>query len=306
MSAIQTMKGRWIGGLLGWLVWAGALAGETLTIATYNVENYGAVDRMTGTGYRKEYPKGEAEKQALRTVIRGLDADVLLLQEMGPQPYLDELKRDLATEGLDYPETVLLAGDDADRHVALLAKRPVKAVVQHTDLTFRYFELEAVAVKRGLLEVTLATAAGEITLWAVHLKSRYTDRPDDPASAKRRGGEATVIRDRVLAKFPDPRTGRFMILGDFNDVKSSAAVRYMAKRGKTLIAELLPVSDSRGETWTYCFKKEDTYQRVDHILVSPGLMPAVDGGRGMIYDGAGALAASDHRAVKVTLEVGGK
>jgi hypothetical protein len=41
-------------------------------------------------------------------------------------------------------------------------------------------------VKRGLLEITLATTAGDLTLFGLHLKSRFTDRPDDPMSAVRR------------------------------------------------------------------------------------------------------------------------
>jgi hypothetical protein len=55
-------------------------------------------------------------------VIRALDADLLVLQEMGGQAYLEELRRDLATEGLDYPHAFLLEADDGQRHVALLAK----------------------------------------------------------------------------------------------------------------------------------------------------------------------------------------
>src|SRR4051812_10019055 len=81
---------------LFWLLAVTLLArAETLTIATYNVENYGPANRMTEGGYRKDYPKPEAEKAALRSVIRALSADILVMQEMGDQPYLDELRRDL-------------------------------------------------------------------------------------------------------------------------------------------------------------------------------------------------------------------
>src|SRR3954469_10930577 len=86
---------------------------ETLTVATYNIENYGPADRMTEAGYRKDYPKPETEKQALRTVIRALNADILVLQEMGGPAYLDELRRDLKTEGLDYPHFALALAADA-------------------------------------------------------------------------------------------------------------------------------------------------------------------------------------------------
>lgn len=75
------------------------LPAETLTLATYNVENYGPAKRVTEAGYRKDYPKPEAEKAALRTVLRGINADVLVLQEMGGAVYLEELRRDLKAEG---------------------------------------------------------------------------------------------------------------------------------------------------------------------------------------------------------------
>ena len=48
-------------------------------------------------------------------------------------------------------------------------------------------------VKRGLLEVRFAWGGGELTVFGLHLKSRYTDRPDDPLSAIRRAAEATAV-----------------------------------------------------------------------------------------------------------------
>lgn len=278
---------------------------ETLTIATYNIENYGPANRMTDAGYRKDYPKPEAEKRALRAVIRALAVDVLVLQEMGPQPYLDELRRDLKTEGCDYPFAALASASDADRHVALLARHPFRSMTTHTDLQFAYLGSKE-AVKRGLFEVTIATAAGDVTIFALHLKSRFTDRPDDPSSAIRRAGEATAIRDRVLKRFPEPAAARFVILGDCNDSRTSKAVGFLQKRGKTEIAALLPAADSRGETWTHAYRREDSYSRVDHVFVSPGLRAAVQGGVARIYDGEGVREASDHRplVIALTLESG--
>ncbi|HEX2855197.1 MAG TPA: endonuclease/exonuclease/phosphatase family protein [Opitutaceae bacterium] len=276
---------------------------ETLTVATYNLENYLSTDRLTGSGYRKDYPKPEDEKRALRSVVRALNADVLALQEMGPRAYLEEFRRDLKAEGIDYPHAVLLEAADADRHVALLSKRPLKGVVLHTDLEFAYFEKKE-TVKRGLLEASVATGGGDITLFVVHLKSRFTDRPDDPLSVARRSAEATAVRDRVLRRFTDPSAARFLIVGDCNDGKPSKTLQHLARRGKTTVAELLPAADSRGENWTHSYRKEESYSRVDHVLVSPGLQPAVEGGAARIYDGPGVREASDHRPVIVTLQTG--
>ncbi|MSU23398.1 MAG: endonuclease/exonuclease/phosphatase family protein [Opitutus sp.] len=282
------------------LVWAGRA--ETLTIATYNIENYCAANRLTAAGYRKDYPKPEAEKRALRAVIRAVNADVLVLQEMGDQPYLDELRRDLKSEGLDYPHAALATAADPDRHVALLSRRPLKNVVTHADLEFPYFGAKE-KVKRGLLEATVVTAVGEVTVFALHLKSRFTERPDDPQCALRRAGEATAIRDAVLKKFPAPTSGNFLLLGDCNDSKSSKPLQFLQKRGKTAVADLLPAADSRGDTWTHNYRREDNYTRVDHVLVAPGLRPAVQGGAARIYDGSGVRDASDHRPVVVELQL---
>ncbi|MDB6168039.1 MAG: Endonuclease/exonuclease/phosphatase [Verrucomicrobia bacterium] len=280
-----------------------SLQAETLTIATYNVENYGVADRMTEAGYRKDYPKPETEKRALRAVIRGLDADILVLQEIGQMPYFEELQRDLKAEGLGYPHAFLLEGPDPDRHVALLSRRKFKAVVPHAALMFPY-PGGSERVKRGIVEATVATSAGDLTLFGVHWKSRFTDRPDDPQSALRRLGEATAVRDTVLERFPDPERAKFLILGDFNDGRTGKAMQRLGRRGKTCVAHLLPAADGQGETWTHAYRKEDTYSRVDHVLVSPGLLTSVRGGVARIYDQPPVREASDHRPVVVTIELG--
>ena len=278
------------------------LNADTLVVATYNVENYGPADRVTEAGFRKDYPKPEAEKRALRTVIRGLNADVIVFQEMGDAAYLGELRRDLQSEGVVYAAAVVLDADDADRRVAVLSKRPLKRVVQHTDLSFSYFGARE-KVKRGLLEVVLGTDAGEVTLFGLHLKSRFTDRADDPLSAVRRAGEATAVRDRVLQRFPTPGAEKFVMLGDCNDDRASKPLTFLEARGRTVVAELLRATDSRGETWTHYYRKNETYSQVDHVLVSPALKASVVGGTARIYDGEGVRDASDHRPVVVTLEL---
>ena len=291
--------------LLPWLLvtllaCTGPAYGERLVVATYNVENYTLADRQTPDGFRPAYPKPEDAKRALRGVIRSLDADVLALQEMGGRAFLDELRRDLASEGMSYPHAEILEAGDEPRYVAVLSRRPFAAVVRHTDLTFRY--LGAVeALKRGLLEVRFAVPDGELTLFVVHLKSRFTERKDDPQSALRRAGEAEAVRDRILARFPEPASAPFLLVGDFNDGPASRPVRAVLRRGATEICSLLPAADSRGETWTHRYRREDSYTRVDHIFVSKALAGRVGGGGARIHDGPGTGDASDHRPVRVEL-----
>jgi endonuclease/exonuclease/phosphatase family metal-dependent hydrolase len=274
------------------------LPADTLTVATYNIENYTFADRMEDGVYQKDFPKPEAEKAALRKVIHLLKADVLALQEMGGPPFLEELRRDLKTEGLDYPYSALVQAEDTDRHIGLLSRVPLGTVIRHAELTFKY-QGGTGKVKRGLLEVHLKTGSTDWALFVVHLKSRF-DSPNDPASELLRAGEAEAVRDCVLRAYPDPATARFLIVGDCNALHTERPIRALLARGKTTICEELPATDSRGEVWTHFWLKEDTYQRIDHALASPGLRPLV--AEAHIMDAPETMQASDHRPLVIVLK----
>lgn len=290
----------------GFLVWvalvASSLTSQALTIATYNVENYLVTDRMVDGVYRQAYPKPEKEKAALRQVIAGIAPDILAVQEMGPQPFLDEFQRELREAGQDYPFTVLLEAADPDRHVAVLSKVPFKEVRRHVRVPIMYFGHQD-AVKRGVLEVIFTTSAGDFSLFVVHLKSRLTERKDDPESALRRHEEAGAVRDLVLSRYPDPAQGRFVLCGDWNDTRGSKPVRALTRRGERDIGEILGAADSHGENWTHFYRREDTYSRIDYFLVSTTMKPFVAGGRATIWDGPGTDDGSDHRPVFVQLQL---
>ena len=140
-------------------------------------------------------------------------------------------------------------------------------------------------------------------MFLVHLRSRFTERADDPGAARYRAGEAGAVRELVLRRFPDPAASRFLILGDCNDTKNSKPLRLLTRRGSTLIATLTKAADPQGAVWTYYYRKDDTYSRVDYILVSPGLAPEVAEGSARVYEGPGVREASDHRPVVVRLDV---
>jgi endonuclease/exonuclease/phosphatase family metal-dependent hydrolase len=297
------MCARGLALLLGLLCASARTAGAeaSLTVMTWNVENYLAEDRVIDGEFRTAFPKPEKAKTALRAAIRAAVPDVLALQEMGPEPYLEELQRDLATEGTAYPYRVLLAGPDPERHVAVLARVPLAQVTPHVEVPVRGAKGDAAQlVRRGVLEVAVALGDRTITLFVVHLKSRYTGDPNDPFSAAQRLGEAEAVRDLVLRRFPRPAEAPFLLLGDCNDAPRSRPVQMLLRRGGTKIAELLPALDANGDGWTHHFRKEDSFSRVDYILVSPGLRPAVI--KVWIFDSADVRAASDHRPVLVRLD----
>ncbi len=284
-----------------WFALAG-FAHAAITVAAYNVENYTLADRMVDGVYRQAYPKPEKEKAALRQVVSAISPDILALEEMGAQAYLDDFQRDLKQAGQDFPHAVVLEAGDTDRHVALLAKLPFKEVKRHAQVPITYFGQKDI-VKRGVLEVIFATSEGDLSVFVIHLKSKRTERPDDPEGIAQRTAEAEAVRDLVLARYPDPAKAKFIVTGDWNDTRGTRPIKALQKKGDTVIGELVFATDTRGEVWTHYFRREDQYSRIDYLMASPGLKSFIEGGRGKVHDGPGSMQGSDHRAISVTLKL---
>ena len=273
-----------------------------ITIASFNVENYTLADRMVDRVFRLAYPKPATEKAAVRQAIGAINPDILAVEEMGGAAYLDDFQRELKRVGQNFKYAVLLEAGDPDRHVAVLSKLPFKQVRRHAKMPINYLG-QPDLVKRGVLEVVFATKEGDFSVFVIHLKSKRTERKEDPEAAIQRAAEAEAVRDLVLSRYPDPAQARFIVCGDWNDTRGTRPIRALLKRGDTTIGELILTFDSRGETWTHYFRREDTYSRIDYLMVSPALKPPVEGAAGKIHDGPGALQGSDHRAVFLTLDL---
>jgi len=290
-----------------WLVLACPVWAQPLRVATYNVRNYTVENRVVDGQWRPAYPKPETERAALRRVIRAVYPDVLALQEMGGPAFLEELRRDLLAEGLEYPHAALLEGPDPDRRTAVLARSPFASVKRHTDIDFAYFGGRE-RVKRGLLEVEFALpegtpgegAGGVWSFYVVHLKSRYTEREDDPEARVRREREARAIRDHIRRTEDLAGGALVLVAGDFNDHSRSDALERFTEVNSRPLLTMLDARDSRGELWTYFYDKQDRYERIDYLLASPALSGRVT--RARIHDGPNSLRASDHRLVWADLE----
>jgi endonuclease/exonuclease/phosphatase family metal-dependent hydrolase len=295
----------WIGILLS----ANALVAD-IRVATYNVRNYLLTNRpVKGEGaekpvWREDYPKPENEKKALRRIIAKEEPDILAIQEMGGEPFLRELQRDLKNvEGADYPYTAWMEGADPDRHVVVMSKVPFSGVERHAGLEYKYFEGRE-TIRRGLLEVQFKTGNTNWSLFTVHLKSKFTIRDDDPESRIMREGEARAIRDFIKKKYPVDGGYPYLLVGDFNDTPNSKPVTRILKSGSTRLSQYLLCQDNKGRIWTHFWNKGGTYAQIDYIFASPamlGLLPEKELTKGMIEDSEDTLVASDHRMVSVML-----
>jgi len=304
--------------LLAALYFATTAGAERLRVASLNTRNYATVYRRVAGRGEPDYPKPETEKAALRLVIAAANADVLALQEIGGAEFVEELRRDLAREGLEYAHSAVLAGPDKKRQLAFLSRRPLKRVRHFPDLpTGQAASPAAVraaaktasapapgAVSRGLLLIVVETGAGDVEIATLHLKSRLSSDPADPQSATRRLAEAdAVCRALANASTTGGATsdasasgGLLLLCGDFNDGPASKTLRRFTDGRRAPALRLLTATDGRGETWTYRNRAEDYYSRSDYFLHSPAMGKFLRG-NAKIADLPAADAASDHRLI---------
>ena len=280
-------------------------ASESLVILSWNVQNYTLADRYQYDRYQREYPKPEVEKSALRAVVAELAPDVLLLQEIGGEEFLRELVIDLRKQqSLDYPYFACVDAQDKERKLGLISKIPFEWIDHELNAgkTFQYLGKDE-SLKRGLLEVRVRIGDRELTLMEMHLKSRITSDEADPNADTLREKEARLIRDYIRGQLAGEPDRAVLLFGDLNDYPDSAPYRRLTEvSGQRLLTEL-EVQDSRGEVWTYYYRKQRRYEQIDYVFLSPSL-----GDQNLwqleatIMGGQSVTTASDHRPILLNVK----
>ncbi len=286
---------------------------ETFRIAAYNVENY--LDQPTET---RKNVKSDAAKAKVREVILAMKPDVIAFEEMGSLSALLELRDSLKAAGLDLPHYEHITGFDTNIHVAVLSKFPIVARRPRTNENFllngRRFQ-----VSRGFTDVDIKVNEHyQFTLIGAHLKSR---RPIPNADeGELRLEEAKLLRaivDKHLAEKPD---ANLVVLGDLNDTYNTKAIKEVVGRGKTKLTDTRPAEKNgdnlpnpanpnyspRNETWTHYYGVEDSYSRIDYLLLSPGMTHEWNKDQTFIPVIPNWGQASDHRPLLATFEAENK
>jgi endonuclease/exonuclease/phosphatase family metal-dependent hydrolase len=258
---------------------AGGLSAQSVfRVATYNVENY----LMEPTITRPE-AKPAVARAKVREEIRAMQPDVIALEEIGSSKALEELQGSLKGEGLDLPYGELITGGDTNIHVAFLSRLPIVRRAPHTAEEF-LLDGRRLQVCRGFAEIEVAVKPDfKVTLIAAHLKSRRTELAVD--EAEERLAEAKILR-RIVEEHlrADPEV-RLIVLGDMNDTPNAESTRTIVGRGKLKLIDTRPAERNgdrpadatthyrpRNVTWTHYYGAEDSYSRIDYILISPALL----------------------------------
>jgi endonuclease/exonuclease/phosphatase family metal-dependent hydrolase len=254
-----------------------SFAAETFRVATYNVETY--LDQPTES---RHFVKSAEAKAKVRESIEAMKPDVIALEEMGTTNALLELRDSLKADGQDFPFWEHIQSFDTNIHVAVLSKFPIIARHSHTKDEF-LLDGRRFQVKRGFAEVDIqATTNFTFTLIAAHLKSRLASPIAD--EAEERFAEAKVLRGIINEHFKTNPNAKLIVLGDFNDTKDSDSTKEIIGRGKFKLIDTRPAErngdnapatppyfEPRNVAWTYFYGADDTYARIDYIMLSPAM-----------------------------------
>jgi len=286
---------------------AGAASAETFRVVTYNLEGY--LDQPTET----RPAKLAAAKAKVRESILALKPDVLAVQEMGSTNALLELRDSLKADGLDLPYWEHVSGFDTNIHIAILSRFPITARHPHIDDSY-LLSGRRYRVSRGFGEVDIQVNTNySFTSIAAHLKSKRAVAQAD--EAEMRLAEAKLLREKVDAVLAANPNANLVVLGDFNDTKDSASTKAVIGRGRHKLVDTRPAErngdnapspnpawEPRNVAWTHYYGKEDSYSRIDYILISPGMA------REWVTNDTYALTVpnwgvgSDHRPIVATFE----
>jgi endonuclease/exonuclease/phosphatase family metal-dependent hydrolase len=275
---------------------------DAFTVAAYNLQNY-LLERI-GTRPAKS-PEARAK---IAENLATLKPDVLAIEEIGDTNALFALQADLKRAGLDLPHWEHVRGWDTNIFVAVLSRFPMVARRSHTTdsylLSGRRFH-----VSRGFAEVEIAVNDHyRFTLLAAHLKSRRPVPQGDQAEMREQ--EAILLREKIDARVKADPTANIVVVGDFNDVKDSPSTRAIIGRGKAGLVDTRPAErngdnlaaerpgwDPTNITWTHFYGKEDSYSRIDYILVNAGMAKEWRKEGTYVFTAPNWGLASDHRPI---------
>jgi predicted extracellular nuclease len=272
--------------------------GVPAQVATYNVRRFFDTvcqSHSCAPGDYEELPSTadfNARADQIATAIRGLDVQLVMLEEVETQACVDALETRLSDI---LPNAVLgETGGAASVDVAILSAWPITEVVKHqaTEALIRPNNT-LTSFSREFLEVHLDSPGGPVIAFAAHFRSKVSDDPG------RRLAEAQKAHE-IMLKVAEAHPEAMVILGgDLNDTPGSDPLNALESDGLLLRTD----SDiSNAATIQYQGRGE----AIDHVYLvksSPGTYQAASA---KVFHGAPdwGYGGSDHAAMRVKLQVG--
>ena len=287
-----------VAGLLLWLL-AGVPAASAQTAGPdgsfsavwWNIENFGATDRMVDGQKVESAMKPQAEIDAVVAILQRLHPDLLGVAEVVRAPddrYLKLLQTLLSRQGLDYPYYSTAHGEDPRIQAVLFSRFPIQSEAPFTDDVFPVtlvspstgMKMESrFRVGRGFVNAEVEVAPGvSIQVMLAHLKSRRAEpgvvgeEPGLGGDETVRAHEAQLLRRHIDDFVRDHPGADLLVMGDMNDTPTSKALRPLlgTPESPSPVRDL-PLTDRFGDWWTEYFEPPKTYDRIDYIFATPSL-----------------------------------
>ena len=282
----------------------------TVRIATLNCEFLNSRKIHMRYGMRFDFDGWDAQTQAVRlaesseaiaTEIRAMNADVIVLTEVGNAADFQVLR-----DELDYPHHALCRSLDREtgQFVAVLSKIPLTNVLPQIP-GYEFYDAEEddadteleTGISKGL-RVSFQVDGQTVYLYGLHLKS---ERGFSEADGQR-VAQASIVRRHYL---PLLEAGKHVIVaGDLNDKRGDPAMRRI--RGRDDIGPDLIQTGSHqyweddSQRWTYQYR--GTRQQIDHILLSRSLRKSIKASAHQPTTQIDGRLVTDHRGLIVELE----
>ena len=281
-----------------------------MRIASYNVRN---LFNAREAGERGIPPRSEADAGALAGTIAAVNADVLLLQEVGSVTALEEINDLLGAPYpfLDVPES----NSNRGIHLAILSREPFelksfgeRTLTDTNGVVLEEYETEDDAsadsamplkVQRDLMLAEVAVdGLGTLAIFNVHLKSKTNRAWRRLAADVIRAAECRLLADVITRYLADHPARPVMLVGDFNDTRGSDALAPVFE---------LPITDPLGDSLEGTNQNPSTYwpkrrMRLDFVLTSETARRLLVPGSEQIHRSQRARRASDHYPVSVELD----
>jgi endonuclease/exonuclease/phosphatase family metal-dependent hydrolase len=264
-----------------------ASAPATVRVATWNVKNFfDAHDDPRKDDEVVSEAEVARKVEQLATVLRELDADVVLLQEVENVALLNRLA--LAAAPLQYGAWLREGGDPRGIDVALLAKSRMLRYESHLkDLDSRGNPLWS----RDLVEAHLEVGGRHVIVLGSHLKSKRISRSDD--RRREQAERMRAVADGVRARFP---SALVVVAGDLNDDPDSWSLAPLLEDGAWEdVGARLPAESA----WTW--SSRSTRSRIDYVIVPDAQAARVRSV--LVWSSPAVMQASDHRPVVATIEL---
>ena len=307
---ISSGNGRWIGLVLVSLVVLSPRVvradDNRIKIAAYNVEFFLDVFDDPYTHDEGHPPKPRKDIELVCKAVREVNPDVITFEEVENDGVMREaVKEFLPDMGYEY-----IAADqtnsDRGQNLGVISRKPIVSMTSHRFLPLHLEGQEQTwHFARDLWKVVIqATPTQTVTLFVVHLKSKY-ESDGDPHSQHWRDAEAVMARKIIGAELGEHPNEMAVMLGDFNDEVGSDPYKLLTGAtadGKPLLSDVHS-SLSKHDRGSY-LRGHYAGTTIDYMLASPALFKhLVPGSAGVLHDDH-VLGGSDHAPVYASFELG--